>query len=51
VVGESVFDLDFIDMAPELMKEAESLGITEEMIEHISETIVSVKVQATKPAS
>ncbi|APV45418.1 Methyltransferase domain-containing protein [Dehalogenimonas formicexedens] len=49
VVGENVFDLDFIDMAPELVKEAESLGITEEMIQHIAETIVSVKVRATKP--
>jgi arsenite methyltransferase len=50
VVGETVFDLDFIDMAPELMREAESIGITEEMIQHIAETIVSVKVQAIKPA-
>jgi arsenite methyltransferase len=50
VVGETVFDLDFIDMAPELMKEAESIGITEEMIQHIAETIVSVKVQAIKPS-
>ena len=51
VVGENVFDLDFIDMAPELMKEAEALGITEEMIQHVAETIVSVKVQAVKPAN
>ncbi len=51
VVGENVFDLDFIDMAPELMKEAEALGITEEMIQRVSETIVSVKVQAVKPAN
>ncbi|PPD57981.1 arsenite methyltransferase [Dehalogenimonas etheniformans] len=50
VVGENIFDLDFIDMAPELMKDAEALGITEGMIQHISETIVSVKVQAVKPA-
>ena len=49
VVGENVFDLDFIDMAPELMKEAQSLGITESMIQHVAETIVSVKVQAIKP--
>jgi ubiquinone/menaquinone biosynthesis C-methylase UbiE len=50
VVGETVFDLDFIDMAPELVKEASSLGITEEMIQHVAETIVSVKVQAVKAA-
>ncbi|XUX00291.1 MAG: arsenite methyltransferase [Dehalogenimonas sp.] len=50
VVGETVFDLDFIDMAPELVKNASTLGITEEMIQHIAETIVSVKVQAIKPA-
>jgi SAM-dependent methyltransferase len=49
VVGENVFDLDFIDMAPELLEEAESLGLTEEKIQHIAETIVSVKVQAVKP--
>ncbi len=50
VVGENCFDLDFIDMAPELMAQAEALNITEEMIQHIAETIVSVKVQAVKPA-
>ncbi len=50
VVGETVFDLDFIDMAPELVKEASTLGITEEIIQHVAETIVSVKVQAVKPA-
>jgi arsenite methyltransferase len=51
VISENVFDLDFIDMAPELMKEAESLGITEDMIQHIAETIVSIKVQAVKPSN
>jgi ubiquinone/menaquinone biosynthesis C-methylase UbiE len=51
VVGENIFDLDFLDMAPEFLKEAESLGLTEEKIRHIAETIVSVKVQATKPAA
>jgi arsenite methyltransferase len=51
VVGENVFDLDFIDMAPELMNEAGSLGLTEEKLQHIAETIVSVKVQAVKPAN
>ncbi|ADJ26710.1 Methyltransferase type 11 [Dehalogenimonas lykanthroporepellens BL-DC-9] len=49
VRGESVFDLDFIDMAPELMKSAASPGLTEEKIQDISETIVSVKVTAVKP--
>lgn len=49
VVGEIVFDLDFIDLAPELVALAGDLNITEEMIGHISETIVSIKVQANKP--
>ena len=49
VMGENVFDLDFIDLAPELVAQAEALSITEEMIQHISETIVSIKVQAVKP--
>ena len=48
IVGENVFDLDFLDMAPELMKEAEALGLTLEKIAHISETIVSIKVSAVK---
>jgi SAM-dependent methyltransferase len=49
IIGETVFDLDFIDMAPGLMREAEALGLTEEKIQHISETIMSVKVSAVKP--
>ncbi|MEL7562977.1 arsenite methyltransferase [Dehalogenimonas sp. 4OHTPN] len=51
IIGETCFDLDFIDMAPGLMREAEALGLTEEKIQHISETIVSVKVSAVKPVS
>jgi len=50
IAGETVFDLDFIDMAPGLMREAEALGLTEEKMRQISETIVSIKVQATKPS-
>ncbi|MEN8615133.1 arsenite methyltransferase [Dehalogenimonas sp. THU2] len=50
IAGENVFDLDFLDMAPELLKEAAALGLTLEKIAHISETIVSVKVSASKPA-
>ncbi len=49
IVGENVFDLDFLDMAPKLLKEAEPLGLTEEKIQHISETIVSIRVSAVKP--
>ncbi|MDV2989048.1 MAG: arsenite methyltransferase [Dehalogenimonas sp.] len=49
IIGENVFDLDFLDMALELVKEAGTLGLTEEKIQHISETIVSVKVTAAKP--
>lgn len=49
VLSQNVFDLDFLDMAPELLKEAAALGLTEEKIQHISETIVSVKVSAVKP--
>ncbi|KTB47579.1 arsenite methyltransferase [Dehalogenimonas alkenigignens] len=51
IIGETCFDLDFIEMAPGLMLEAESLGLTEAKIQHISETIMSIKVSAVKPAS
>lgn len=50
IVGETCFDLDFIEMAPGLMREAEELGLTEDKIQHISKTILSIKVSAAKPA-
>ena len=49
VISQNVFDLDFIDMAPELAKNAGSMGLTEEKIQHIAETIVSIRVSAVKP--
>lgn len=49
VLGENVFDLDFLEMAPELMRDTAAKGLTEKELERISETIVSIRVSAVKP--